>query len=212
MLSVKKIESLEQAKTYYKHYIKDDYYQRKDVVGKWYGKGAATLGLTGEIKMEDWNNLLEGKDKSGQQIVSPGWKRIENKNSTHTFVQAHCPGTDLTFSAPKSFSMVALIPSKFQDKKLMDVFDKAVDNTLAYVEKNYSQYRLKRNGELGIVKTDNLIVGKYKHLTSRETENALPDPNMHTHNFVMNITERGDQFRGLSNTPFYQNKIFSVMG
>jgi len=208
MLSVKKIESLGQAQTYYKHYIKDDYYQKKDVVGHWYGKGAATLGLAGEIKMDDWNNLLEGRDKNGQQIVSPGQKRIKNENGTVSFVSSHCPGTDLTFSAPKSFSMLALIPSEHQDRSLMDVFDKAIDNTLSFIEKNYSQYRLKRNEELKIVKTDNLVVGKYKHLTSRETENALPDPNMHTHAFTMNITERGDQFRGLNNTPFYQNKIF----
>ena len=212
MLSVSKCRTLSQAKWYYEHYTKnlpkDDYYYKKDAHGHWFGKGAATLGLTGEIKTEDWNNLVEGKDKNGQQIVELGYKRIKNKNGTHKFIENHNPGTDLTFSSPKSVSILALIPGEYQDKRLIDAHNKAVTDTLAYIEKNYSEYRIKRNGETGTVKTDNLVGGTYTHFTSRAVKNALPDPELHTHAFTMNITERGGQFKSLNNPSFYQNKMF----
>jgi len=212
MLTVSKVKTLAQAKWYYEHYAKnlprDDYYLKKDAAGHWFGKCAATLGLTGEIKTEDWDNIVEGKNKAGQQIVEPGYLRIKNKNGTHSFVIAHNPGTDLTFSAPKSVSIMALIPGKYHNIRLIEAHNKSVEKTLAYIEKNYSEYRVKKGGFVGTVKTDNVVAGTFTHLTARAVENFEPDPDLHTHAFVMNITERGGQFKSLNNPSFYQHKMF----
>ena len=103
MLTIGKIETAAQAETYYtRHYEKDDYYLNKDACGTWHGEGAAKLGVSGEIKEEDWKNIIRGKDITGKQIVELGYKRIEDKNGKFHFEKTHAPGTDLTFSAPRS--------------------------------------------------------------------------------------------------------------
>ena len=67
----------------------------------WAGAGAAALGLDGEVDADVFRTVLEGKvpDGSGTQLGRRGKEgSIE-----------HRPGRDLTFSAPKSVSLAALV-------------------------------------------------------------------------------------------------------
>ena len=209
MLTIGKIETAAQAETYYtRHYEKDDYYLNKDTCGTWHGEGAAKLGVSGDIKEEDWRNIIRGKDITGKQIVELGYKRVEDKNGKFHFEKAHAPGTDLTFSAPKSVSILALVPSEFQDERLLEAHRQAVEDAMKYAEKHFPQMRLKKDGVIREVDTKSFVIARFDHLTSRETEKDLPDPQLHTHNFMMNITERDGKFHALNNTSLYQNKMF----
>jgi|GEM_PF-1186315 len=209
MLTIGKIETAGQAETYYfEHYKKDDYYLNKDACGTWHGEGAAKLGLSGEIEDEDFKNIIRGKNTAGKQIVAPGFKKIEDKNGKFHFEKAHTTGSDLTLSAPKSVSILALVHGKFQDERLLEAHRQAVEDAMKYAEKHFPQMRLKKDGVIREVDTKNFVIARFDHLTSRETEGALPDPNLHTHNVTMNITERNGEFYALNNTPLYQNKMF----
>ena len=209
MLTIGKIETAGQAETYYtRHYEKDDYYLNKDACGTWHGEGAAKLGVSGEIKEEDWKNIIRGKDITGKQIVELGYKKVEDKNGKFHFEKAHAPGTDLTFSAPKSVSILALVHGKFQDERLLEAHRQAVEDAMKYAEKHFPQMRLKKDGVIREVDTKSFVIARFDHLTSRETEKDLPDPQLHTHNFMMNITERDGKFYALNNTLLYQNKMF----
>jgi len=171
-------------------------------------KESAKLGVSGEIKEEDWKNIIRGKNTAGKQIVELGYKKVEDKNGKFHFEKAHAPGTDLTFSAPKSVSILALVHGKFQDERLLEAHRQAVEDAMKYAEKHFPQMRLKKDGVIREVDTKSFVIARFDHLTSRETEKDLPDPQLHTHNFMMNITERDGKFYALNNTSLYQNKMF----
>ena len=90
MLSIHNITS-GQASTYY---TKDTYYSRDQLRGRWAGKGAELLGLDGDFTQEDFENIIHGRDRSGAELIERG------------FQGKHQAGKDLTFSAPKSVSVL----------------------------------------------------------------------------------------------------------
>jgi conjugative relaxase-like TrwC/TraI family protein len=88
-----------QAATYYEEkYSRDDYYtEQQRVAGRWFGKAAAELGLTGEIATEDFRVALSGLNpKTGETLVHAAQRAGERR-----------AGWDATFNAPKSVSVQA---------------------------------------------------------------------------------------------------------
>lgn len=92
-LTVRSIDTIEQAKIYYQHLIHDDCYQKKDVVGHWFGKGAAALGLAGEIKKDDFDALICGEKPTGKHIVEPSYGKAEGNFITTDEIKQYffCP-------------------------------------------------------------------------------------------------------------------------
>lgn len=159
----------------------DDYYTKDLDASEWQGKGAERLGLEGPVDRARFQQLLAGQVKPGIEISRTA-KRDDAKERI---------GIDLTFSAPKSVSIQALVG---QDPRLIKAHEDAVAATLAHAE-TLAQARVKTGGKSAVVDTGNLIVAKFRHETSREQ-----DPQLHTHAVVMNLTRRGDgQWRALRN-------------
>lgn len=159
----------------------DDYYTKELDSSEWQGKGAERLGLAGEVDRARFQQLLAGQVKPGIE-TSRTSKRDDAKERI---------GIDLTFSAPKSVSIQALVGG---DASLVKAHEQAVAATIAHAE-TLAQARVKTGGKAGVVDTGNLIVAKFRHETSREQ-----DPQLHTHAVVMNLTRRGDgQWRALRN-------------
>lgn len=152
-----------------KYTEKEDYYAKSE--GQWYGKGAERLGLEGAIKKEDFQNLRQGNDLTGNQIVEPG---VNGK---------HRDGYDLTFSAPKSVSILREIGDSNLRKAIDRSWDKVIDQTLNHIEERYIQARQMVNGKKERVNTQNAIWGKFNHEGSREL-----DMQKHTHATLLNVT------------------------
>src|SRR5580700_11402446 len=97
MLSIGKLALGQQR--YYEQQVSqggDDYYSgRGEAPGEWAGGGAEELGLAGEVSAAEFNALLEGRDPR-----APGM-RLRAGNSAPTIA-----AFDLTFSAPKSISVL----------------------------------------------------------------------------------------------------------
>ena len=80
------------------------------------------------------------------------------------------------------------------DDNIIKAHDKAVQNAMKEAELK-SGTRKKINGKSQVETTRNLIIGKFRHETSRER-----DPQLHTHAIIMNLTKRSDcQWRALRN-------------
>ena len=159
----------------------DDYYANEGTSKKWQGKGAQRLGLDGEVELERFKQLLKGQV---DPTISPpkSSKRLNYKRRI---------GIDLTFSAPKSVSIQALVG---QDINVIKAHDDAVTEVIDRMEE-YAQTRRKVDGVSSIETTGNLIVAKFRHETSRSI-----DPQLHTHAVVMYLTQRKDnQWRALKN-------------
>jgi conjugative relaxase-like TrwC/TraI family protein len=170
MLSISKITSSKAAGSYYE---KDDYYAKDDPShqkqSKWLGQGAEKLGLNGEVKKEDFQNILAGKLPNGKML---------GKNKDGEFV--HDAGRDLTFSAPKSVSIMALI---YNDERLIAAHSLAVAKTIQIIERDFLKTRTTYKEQVVIEQANNLVAATFKHFTSREQ-----DPQLHTHTIIANAT------------------------
>lgn len=186
MLSIYTLKSAEKSSTYYEE---DDYYAKEELQDIWWGKGAELLQVHGKkVLVEEFKEKLEGK--LTKEIV------MEAANG-----QQHRPGYDLTFSAPKSVSILAIIG---KDARLIKAHQAAVDAALNYIEQNYAATRVKIDGKTQIKHTNNLLIAKFEHTDSR----AL-DPDLHTHAVVMNATcKENDQWRTLYFDEIYNDKKF----
>ncbi len=183
MLSIANVNGGQDAARYYEK--ADDYYTKDRSPSEWQGKAAETLGLKGEVKLEDFQNLLEGNLPNGEQI--------------QVAASGHRGGSDLTFSAPKSFSMQALIAG---DLTLIDAHDRAVKQALKYAE-GLVAYRQMKEGEKERVFSKNMAVATFRHELSRAC-----DPQLHTHCVVLNLTQREDgKWRAMDNELFYRQKM-----
>ena len=185
MLSLSNV-SPAQGETYYQQ---ENYYsnEQSNSSSQWSGKGAENLGLSGEIDYESFTNLLHGEAPNGSKL--PG-RQIKSKN--------HRAGIDLTFSAPKSLSIAALIGG---DRRLEQAHRTAVEQTLAHVERYHAQARIWDGRTQTPTPTGNLIVAQFHHDTSREL-----DPQLHTHCVALSSTQMPDgTWKALTNESIYRN-------
>jgi len=190
MLSVANVRSAGGAASYF---AKDNYYTSADAdrSGLWVGKGAERLGLTGTVEARAFEAILRGE--------LPNRGRIGHEGA------AHRAGTDLTFSLPKSWSMLAMIG---KDQRIVDTYREAVIETLKWAEKNAAYMRVERSGKERQVQTDNLTVALFQHDTNRNQE-----PNLHFHAVVANMTQGKDgTWKALRNDRLWQlNTLLNAM-
>ena len=190
MLSVANVRSPSAAASYF---AADNYYTGADAdrSGTWIGKGAERLGLEGRVSAEQFDALLRGELPGGIQVGNAG--------------RAHRPGTDLTFSLPKSWSLLALVGG---DQRIIDAYREAVIETLRWAEKNAAQTRMGSQAGYGKVATDNLTIGLFQHDTNRNQE-----PNLHFHAVVANVTQGSDgKWRALRNDKLWSfNTLLNSM-
>lgn len=167
----------------------DDYYSKDGTAMQWQGNGADSLGLEGEVQQERFRSLLDGRiDES---------TKIQRGSSGGAYKERL--GYDLTFSAPKGVSLQALVHG---DQAIVAAHDKAVAAAVREAEM-LAMARTTENKKTSIENTNSLVVAKFRHETSR----AL-DPDLHTHAFVLNMTQREDgQWRALTNDGIIQSAM-----
>jgi conjugative relaxase-like TrwC/TraI family protein len=193
MLTVSKPMTVAKASHYFRG---DDYYLSEK--GEWQGRGAEALGLAGEIGNDDFKAVLRGLDpRSGETLV-------EEKTDRETGTAHRRGGIDLTFSAPKSVSVLALA-----DGRVKGAHEAAVSAVVDYLERNHAHLREQAEGDREVISAGNLVVGKFTHMVSRAAGGeVLPDPQLHTHAFVVNLTQREDgAWRAHHNDALYRDQL-----
>ncbi len=174
------------------YFKQENYYSKEEAEeqSSWFGQGAEALSLSGSVESEQFKNLLEGCSPDGKKTLSGRKINLENRRA----------GFDLTFSAPKSFSLAALMG---EAKELEQAHRNAVERTLKVVEQQHAQARVWDGKEQQKVNTGNLVVAQFHHTTSREK-----DPQLHTHCVVLNCTQLEDgKWRALTNEELYNNEM-----
>jgi conjugative relaxase-like TrwC/TraI family protein len=183
MLSVAAIGSSGAASSYY---TKDNYYtaDAAQETSLWAGDGAEKAGLSGEVGIAAFKAILEGKMPDGTELGTGNGKQR--------------PGFDLTFSAPKTLSMLAYIGG---DERLLEANMIATKATISWVEKNLAETRMKGpDDKIEAVKTGNLVVALFQHDTNRNQ-----DPQAHIHAVIANATQGPDgKWRALWNGKIWQ--------
>jgi conjugative relaxase-like TrwC/TraI family protein len=181
--SVSALTSSAQASSYYEA---DDYYAEGGLSpSEWQGAGAEALGLSGEVDRDSFRELLDGK-VAGERLGTFRDGQLE-----------HRPGWDVTLSAPKSVSIMAEVAG---DRRLIAAHGEAVRTAMTHVEKHMAATRIRDGGGVTREATGNLVIASFQHGTSR-----AQDPQLHTHNVIMNATRGEDgAWRSLEPRALYQ--------
>jgi conjugative relaxase-like TrwC/TraI family protein len=190
VLSIGKL-TVEQSR-YYERQVaqgRDDYYSgRGESAGRWTGSGAETIGLGGRVDDDGFMALMEGRDPgTGERL-----RRVGGRSKVAAF--------DLTFSAPKSVSVLFALGEPTLAGALVEAHESAVGAAVGYLEREACRVRRGRGGvrrEVG----KGFVAAAYRHRMSR-----AEDPQLHTHVVAANMARGPDgRWTALDATPIYQH-------
>lgn len=173
MLRVVAHKSAGAALSYYTDGLrKEDYYaEGQEVVGKWFGKGAERLGLSGSVERNQFAALVENRHPTTGESLTP---RTRSNRRV---------GYDINFHAPKSLSVLYALT---QDENVLKAFRESVAETMSELEER-AQTRVRRGRAESNRVTGNLAWAEFVHFTARPV-GGIPDPHLHVHAFTFNAT------------------------
>ena len=154
--------------------LEDYYSERGGSRGEWVGRGAARLGLSGPVDGDHLRAVLAGQHPgTGAPLRdSPGRARVG--------------AFDLTFSAPKSVSVLFGLGDAATRDATRRAHGEAVQQALEYVERSAAAVRRGHAGAI-VERADGIVAATFRHRTSR-----AGDPQLHTHALIANIARGPD--------------------
>ena len=180
MLTIGKLGAGQEA--YYLEKVADgaeDYYSGEgEAAGRWTGAAVEALGLEGDVASDELRAMLTGRHPaSGEPLVD---SRGVCRN------QGPVPGFDLTFSAPKSVSLLWGLGDRRAAEAVWVAHERSVDAALAYMEREACWARRGKGGAT-FVRGEGFIAAAFRHRASR-----AGDPQLHTHVLIANATRGPD--------------------
>lgn len=173
MMSFKSISNGVQAAQYYECLATEDYYELGgEPSGYWTGQLQSALHLNGEVCSGELGKMLQGyHPMSGEALASNAG--IDHKG-----------GWDMTFSAPKSVSVVWALADQETRTAIQAAQKNSVEAGIKFLERHAfsSRDRGENSGSI-----HHIIAAAYEHSTSR-----TQDPHLYTHVLVANLGLRVD--------------------
>jgi conjugative relaxase-like TrwC/TraI family protein len=137
---------------------------------------AATGSLAGPVTHVEFDAALQGvAPKTSERLAQVGGRGRE-----------HSAGWDMTFSAPKSVSVLWALSEGHDREAIEQAHRSAVLTATAQLEATAGWARRGRGGATQ-ERTAGLLMAQFDHHTSRES-----DPQLHTHAFIFNLAPRRD--------------------
>ncbi len=168
---------------------REDYYAGAgEAKGRWAGVSSGWLGLAGEVEEGDFGQLMRGLD--------PRDGRALRQSQGH----GDTAGFDVTFSAPKSVSVLYGVGDRETVAAVREAHDAAVVQALGYLEREAAYTRRGKAGRQR-VKTDGLVVATFRHRTSR-----AGDPQLHTHAVIANTVRADGRWSALDARGLYREQ------
>ncbi|WP_276366253.1 MobF family relaxase [Chryseolinea sp. H1M3-3] len=189
------------AKAYFNEaLLKSDYFLNdQELPGHFHGKIARRIGIEGNAAKETFHALCENiNPKTGDTL-------------TQRTIEQRTVGYDINFHCPKSVSIVHALS---KDDHVMEAFKSSVMETMLDIEAD-SKTRVRKGGQYSDRETGELVWADFVHQTARPVDGAVPDPHLHSHCFVFNVTWdkmeeqfKAGQFRDVKrDMPYYQARF-----
>ena len=154
----------------------DEYYTGVgEAPGVWMGRWSPSLGVAGMVEADALRALIDGNDPTTGSPLLVGLRERTVK------------AFDLTFSAPKSVSVLWALGSEPVADVVMGAHREAVATALGFLEERAALARIQVDGVRRHVPTEGWAVAGFVHRTSR-----AGDPQLHTHCLVPNVVRRED--------------------
>jgi conjugative relaxase-like TrwC/TraI family protein len=191
-------------------YYMDRNGQRQDLM-EWGGKFRSKLGLDGQaITKEAMNQLAMGfhpttgealcknagaKPKQTQATIrGPDGTLIPKVDDQGQPVMTerggHRIGYDVTFSAPKDFSLAFAVADEAERAQILKVQKDANAQAMKYLETRVETRR--GAGGKDVIDVNGLVWSSHIHLAGRPDANGQSDASIHSHNLVYGICEGKD--------------------
>ncbi len=163
------------AGSYYVEALPNYYLDADEPRGLWAGRGAAQLGLSGEVDDAAFLAVMAGADPSAQE-----------RTLGLAYTEKSVRGFDVTASAPKSVSVLWALGGEQVRAEVLASHDAAVEAMCGWIEQHaHTRYRV--NGEVMTFDAEGVIAARFRQHTSR----AL-DPQLHTHVVIANRVKAPD--------------------
>jgi conjugative relaxase-like TrwC/TraI family protein len=167
--------------------VEEYYVGAGEARGRWRASSKSLFGLHGEVHGEELRAVLAGVDPaSGAALVSGTCRKVQ--------------GFDLTFSAPKSVSLLHAFGDRDTSKAIVAAHERALDSALGWLEREACRVR---RGHAGAIQHAGagFVAAGFRHRTSR-----LGDPQLHTHVLVANLSLGPDgRWSALDARPLYRS-------
>lgn len=142
--------------------------------GRWMGRGAERLGLADGVGTGELGAMLSGRRPADGRSLAPG-----RRGSVSAF--------DLTFSAPKSVSvLLALAPPEVAGT-VLGAHQAAVAAAFDYVERRAVAVRRGTGADRSLLPVTGATAAAFTHGMSRAA-----DPHLHTHVVLANLAQGAD--------------------
>src|ERR671911_564308 len=166
----------------------DDYYSGEgEAPGRWSGSGTAELGLVGQVEREQLGAVLGGRDPRTDAVL-PRFVRRDR-----------VPGFDVTFSAPKSVSVLWATADEATAARVRTAHERSVEAALGFLEREAAFTRLGTDGHTP-EQGSGFVAASFRHRMSR-----AGDPQLHTHVLVANLIRTADgEWRSLDGQRLYR--------
>jgi conjugative relaxase-like TrwC/TraI family protein len=159
---------------YYTERLPSYYLDGDDPPGRWWGRGAGDLGLSGQVESEAFLAVMAGEDPT------------TGRDLGRRYGEESVRGYDATFSAPKSVSVLFALGDEQVRNQVVEAHDSAVETVLGWVEA-HAHTRMRRHGHVMCVDAEGIVVGLFREHTSRKL-----DPQLHTHAVIANRVRAPD--------------------
>ncbi len=180
-----------------------DYYLTPDgemtePAGRWHAEPETLerLGITTGpvVDGEDFLALMEGRHPGTGE-----WVRREGAGG------GRGGGIDVTFSAPKSVSVVWALSDPWQRETIEEAHTRAVERSMVYLREQVPVVRRRYSGQVVEEPARDVIAAEYRHTTARGvTGSEAPDPQLHSHVVITGAIRDDDRIVAVASRPVFR--------
>ncbi|MHB1539451.1 MAG: MobF family relaxase [Solirubrobacteraceae bacterium] len=166
--------------------------------GRWLS-GEETLARLGvrlgaEVDGRDFIAAMEGRHPDTGR-----WLRPEGAGG------GRGGGIDVTFSAPKSVSIVWALGDPWQRKQIEAAHAAAVESAVEYLREAVPVVRRRYEGQVVEQLAEDAIAAEYRHTTARGVDGArAPDPQIHSHVVISGAVREDGRIVAVASRPIFR--------
>lgn len=176
-----------------------DYYANSARAGRWAGAGAESLGLRGAVTADQLRSMLHGQHP------------LTGLPLGRRFGSQRIVAFDVTFSVPKSVSILYALGDDARRQAVLTAHENAVEAVCTYLQ-DHAGWGRRLNRQAGTIDVvpAKMVMPRFLHRTARPvtdpaTRLTTMDPQLHTHILVPTWVQRDDGSWGqLYSQPLYR--------
>lgn len=140
---------------------------------RWAGQAAEDLGLAGPVQPDDFRRVLESRHPRTGVVLGSG--------------RVSVAALDLTFSAPKSASVLFALAGPDAARTVVAAHTEAVAGALSYLEQHALSATRRAGPARDVLPTSGAVAAVFTHGVSRNG-----DPHVHSHVVLANLVHAAD--------------------